>query len=83
MSDIDLGLAFDFIDPAGGVPRQLRFSRNLAPPGDARVCDDSGQLVAVSSTFGDPTTGTPLPSAGPTFGSRTSKPHWTAERPGL
>jgi len=47
MSDIDLGLAFDFIDPADGAPRQLRFSRNLTPPGDPRVFDDAGQLIAV------------------------------------
>ena len=47
MPDIDLGLAYDFLDPADGVPRQLRFQRNWAPPGDPRVFDGTGQLVAI------------------------------------
>jgi hypothetical protein len=72
MSDIDLGLAFDFIDPADGVPRQLRFSRDLAPPGDPRVFVDTGQLIAVV-----------VDVRRPTSGSTTSKPHCTAGRPGL
>jgi hypothetical protein len=47
MADIDFGLALDFVDPSDGVPRQLRFTRNWAPPGDPRVFDGTGQLVAV------------------------------------
>lgn len=47
MADIDFGLALDFVDPSDGIPRQLRFARNLAPPGDPRVFDGTGQLVAV------------------------------------
>ncbi|KAA1250183.1 hypothetical protein F0Q45_11125 [Mycobacterium simiae] len=48
MPDIDFGLAYDFINPADGVPRQLRFARNWAPPGDPRVFDGTGQLVAIA-----------------------------------
>lgn len=47
MADIDFGLALDFVDPSDGIPRQLRFARNCAPPGDPRVFDGTGQLVAV------------------------------------
>lgn len=47
MPDVDFGLAYDFIDPADGRPRQLRFQRNWAPPGDPRVFDGTGQLIAV------------------------------------
>jgi hypothetical protein len=83
MSDIDLGLAFDFIDPADGVARQLRFSRNLAPLAILESSMTPASSSPSSSTFGDPTTDTPSPSAGPTSGSTTSKPHCTAGRPGL
>lgn len=47
MTDIDFALAWDFIDPSDGRPRQLRFRQNYAPPGDPRVFDGTGQLVAV------------------------------------
>lgn len=46
MCEIDYALAWDFIDEAG-KPRQLRFRQNYAPPGDPRIFDGSGQLVAV------------------------------------
>lgn len=44
--DIDYGLAFNFVDE-DGRPLQLRFRRNLAPPGDSRVFSDTGQLIAI------------------------------------
>ncbi|GAB4667492.1 hypothetical protein [Mycobacterium avium] len=47
MTEIDYALAWDFIDPSDGKPRQLRFRRNLAPRNDPRVFDGTGQLVAV------------------------------------
>jgi len=47
MPDIDFGLAYEFIDPADGAPRQLRFQRNYAPAGDPRTFDGTGQLIAV------------------------------------
>ena len=47
MTEIDYALAFDFIDPSDGVPRQLRFRRNFAPRHDPRTFDGTGQLVAV------------------------------------
>ena len=47
MPDIDYGLALDFVDPADNIARQLRFQLNCAPPGDPRLCDGTGQLVAV------------------------------------
>ncbi|KPN48694.1 hypothetical protein [Mycobacterium intracellulare] len=47
MADIDYALAWDFIDPADGKPRQLRFRRNFAPRNDPRTFDGTGQLVAV------------------------------------
>ncbi|MDO2354313.1 MULTISPECIES: hypothetical protein [Mycobacterium avium complex (MAC)] len=47
MTEIDYALAWDFIDPADGKPRQLRFRRNFAPRNDPRVFDGTGQLVAV------------------------------------
>jgi len=31
MTEIDYALTRDFIDPADGKPRQLRFRRNFAP----------------------------------------------------
>ena len=37
MSEIDYALAWDFIDPADGNPRQLRFRPNFAPPATARA----------------------------------------------
>ena len=57
MSDIDFGLAFDFIDRADGIPRQLRFHRNWAPPGDPRVFDGTGQLIAVVADANRPDNG--------------------------
>ena len=47
MPDIDYGLALDFVDPADNIARQLRFQLNWAPPGDPRLFDGTGQLVAV------------------------------------
>lgn len=47
MTEIDYALAWDFIDPADGKPRQLRFGRNFAPRNDPRIFDGTGQLVAV------------------------------------
>jgi hypothetical protein len=47
MPDIDFGLAYEFVDPAERVPRELRFQRNYAPAGDPRTFDGTGQLVAV------------------------------------
>jgi hypothetical protein len=52
MADIDYALAWDFIDPADGAPRQLRFQRNWAPKDDPRGFDGTGQLVAVVATGG-------------------------------
>jgi len=36
MTEIDYALTWDFIDPADGKPRQLRFRRNFAPHNDPR-----------------------------------------------
>lgn len=47
LTEIDYALAWDFVDPADGKPRQLRFRRNFAPRNDPRVFDGTGQLVAV------------------------------------
>ncbi|KQH76619.1 hypothetical protein AO501_10540 [Mycobacterium gordonae] len=47
MPDIDYGLALDFIDPPDNITYQLRFQLNWAPPGDPRLFDGTGQLVAV------------------------------------
>jgi len=47
MADIDFALAWEFVDPDDGRPRQLRFRRNYAPPGDDRVFDGTGQLYAI------------------------------------
>lgn len=47
MADIDYALAWNFIDPDDGKPRQLRFRQNYAPPNDSRVFDGTGQLYAV------------------------------------
>jgi hypothetical protein len=52
MADIDYALAWDFIDPADGVPRQLRFQRNSVPKNDPRVFDGTGLLVAVVANGG-------------------------------
>ncbi|MGE2817937.1 hypothetical protein ACQI5H_22750 [Mycobacterium heidelbergense] len=49
--EIDFGEAWDFLDDAGR-PRHLRFRRNWAPPGDARVFAETGQLVAVIGDVG-------------------------------
>lgn len=51
MPDIDYAMAFDFIDPTDRrqTPRQLRFTLNWAPPGDPRLFDGTGQLVAVTA----------------------------------
>ena len=65
MSDIDFGLGLDFVDPADGVPRQLRFERNWAPPGDPRVFDGTGQLVAVIADGTRPDNGHTYVSPGP------------------
>lgn len=43
MPDIDFGLAYEFVDPADGVPRQLRFELH---DGDLSTLDGTGQLVA-------------------------------------
>ena len=37
MTEIDYALAWDFIDPADGKPRQLRSRRNFAPRNDPRI----------------------------------------------
>lgn len=52
MTEIDYALAWDFIDPADGKPRQLRFRRNFAPRNDPRIFDGTGQLVAVVADAG-------------------------------
>lgn len=65
MADIDYGLACDFIDPAEGIARQLRFQRNWAPPGDPRIFDGTGQLVAVIAEYGHPFNGHSLPLSRP------------------
>ncbi|ORW08480.1 MULTISPECIES: hypothetical protein [Mycolicibacter] len=52
MADIDFGLAYDFIDPADGIPRQLRFERNWSAPGAHQPFDGTGQLVAVVASAG-------------------------------
>ncbi|MEB3023021.1 MULTISPECIES: hypothetical protein [Mycolicibacter] len=52
MADVDYGLAYDFIDPADGIPRQLRFVRNWAEPGASQPFDGTGQLVAVVAAAG-------------------------------
>lgn len=43
MPEIDFGLAYEFVDPDEGVPRQLRFQYS----GVHRTADTTGQLVAV------------------------------------
>ncbi|MDP7706899.1 MULTISPECIES: hypothetical protein [Mycobacterium] len=65
MSDIDYALAYDFIDPSDGIARQLRFERNWAPPGDRRIFDGTGQLVAVVAEYGHPRNGDTLPISRP------------------
>jgi hypothetical protein len=57
MSDIDFGLAWDFTDPADGVHDKLQFQRNWAPPGDQRIFDGTGQLVAVVADARRPANG--------------------------
>lgn len=44
MPDIDFALAYSFVDPADGVPRQLRFQLSTA---DTTAPHGAGQLVAV------------------------------------
>lgn len=47
MADLDYALAWDFIEPNDGKPRQLRFQRNWAPKGSPETFDGTGQLIAV------------------------------------
>jgi hypothetical protein len=47
MTEIDYALAWDFIGDADGKPRQLRFRQTYAPPGEPRIFDGTGQLIAV------------------------------------
>lgn len=54
MTDIDYGLALDFVDPADNITHQLCFRRNWAPPGDPRLFDGTGQLLAVINDAGRP-----------------------------
>lgn len=65
MPDSDFGAALDFIDTAEGIPRQLRFQRNWAPPDDPRIFDGAGQLVAVIAATGRPDNGHTLPITRP------------------
>jgi hypothetical protein len=44
MADIDFGLAYEFVDPSDGVPS--RVSVRTPTPGDPRIFDSTGQLVA-------------------------------------
>lgn len=71
MADIDYALAYDFIDPAEGMARQLRFRRNWEPPGGPGVFGGTGQLVAVIAHAGHPAT--PCPSAAPMSTSMKSR----------
>ncbi|WP_156748335.1 hypothetical protein [Mycobacterium sp. 1465703.0] len=64
MSDIDYALAYDFIDPAENIPRQLRFRRNPAPPGHSEAFGGTGQLVAVIAHAG-PNSGHTMPISRP------------------
>jgi len=57
MACIDYGLAYDFIDPNDGIPRQLRFERNYGPPGHRPTFTGTGQLVAVVAEAGRPDNG--------------------------
>lgn len=68
MPDVDFGLAYDFIDPADGRPRQLRFQRNWAPPGDPRVFDGTGQLIAVVCADRHPDNGHTIAISSPGVG---------------
>ena len=63
--DIDFGLAYDFIDPYDGCPRQLRFRRNHAPAADPRTFDGTGQLVAVIADRNRADNGDVLPISRP------------------
>lgn len=56
MTEIDYAV-WDFIDPADGKPRQLRFRQNYAPPDDPRVYDGTGQLIAVVAKANRPDNG--------------------------
>lgn len=53
MTEIDYAV-WDFIDPAEGKPRQLRFRQNYAPPDDPRIY---GQLIAVVAKANRPDNG--------------------------
>lgn len=65
MSDIDYALAYDFIDPAEGIARQLRFRRNPAPRGHTGIFGGTGQLVAVIAHASHPNNGHTMPISRP------------------
>lgn len=65
MTDIDYALAWDFIDPTDGKPRQLRFRQNYAPPDDPRIWDGTGQLIAVVADARRPDNGDEIPISRP------------------
>lgn len=46
MTEIDFAQAWYFLDSAG-KPFHLRFRPNSAQPGEERLCDQTGQLIAV------------------------------------
>lgn len=52
MDCIDYGLAYDFIDPSDGIPRQMRFERTYAQPGQGQTFTGTGQLVAAVAEKG-------------------------------
>ena len=59
MSDIDYA-AWDFIDPADGKPRQLRFRflrQHVTPPESPRIFEGIGQLIAVVDKANHPENG--------------------------
>ena len=82
MTEIDYALTWDFIDPADGKPRQLRFRRNFAPRNDPRIFDGAGQLVAVVADGHRSDNAMKSPSAGPASYSTTSKPPTLAGKSG-
>lgn len=50
MTDIDYRLSMDFIDPADGKPRQLRFrfhEQHVPTPKKSSMPEGTGQLIAV------------------------------------
>ncbi len=69
MHSIDFALSADFIDPADGVPRQLRFECRYNPTPDTNALGGVGQLIAVVAKGARPDNGhrIPISRSGVTF----------------